>query len=427
MNWFHNISIRYKLLLSFGLTVVFAGAIAGIGYFNIHAMSEQAHTIQADRLVPVMELGAAEAALFEIALIGRDLAAGEEERQFSDALEKHEHIFEASLDTVGMTNLDAEGRAKLKDVQTAWAAFKPHVDRAREALTSEAADIDRAQARAFTDEAHTLIAHLESMKEHEVALAEASDQMITSAERTAMVELFGGSGLILVVSIGVALFVARVISNPVRELKAAAQQVSEGNLQVETDIRSKDELGQLSTSFNGMVESIRTSVHEAEEQSRKAEEIAQEAREARAEAQEQQKALRRNVQYILEKMNRLADGDLTVQTEVAGREGAIRELFIGFNEVVATIRDMLIRVDEAVETTSSAAGQISGASTQLAAASEEQSAQADEGRRDGGDEPHHRGQRGRGDPHGQHRQRERRHGARKRESHPTDRRKDARD
>jgi methyl-accepting chemotaxis protein len=154
--------------------------------------------------------------------------------------------------------------------------------------------------------------------------------------------------------------------------------VDDGDLSVRVDFSSDDELGQLGHNFNNMVETMRGSLHEAEEQSRKAEETAQEAREARQDVQEQQKALRQNVQHILEKMNRFAEGDLTVEADLQGREGAIRELFEGFNRAVANIRDMLTRVDQAVDTTSAAAGQISGASTELASATEEQSAQADE-------------------------------------------------
>lgn len=378
MKWFYNLSIRLKLLLGFGLTVLLAAAIAVVGYINIHAMSGQAHMVQADRLVPIQELGTAEARLLEIAIIGQQMAGGDEDDAFADQLHKHEQVFEASLDTIATTNMDKSTKSKLEEVRTKWAQFKPNIDQARKAVTSESVDLNTAQARAFTDDARALITVIDEIGDHEQQLAEQADEAIARAERLATIELLGGSALALVLAIGLALFMARVISNPVRELEAAAQEVTDGDLQARTDIQSEDELGRLSKSFNGMVETIRDSLHEAEEQSRKAEETAQEARQARQEIQEQQRALRDSVQHLLEKMNHFADGDLTVEADVEGREGAIRELFIGFNGVVATIRDMLVRVDEAVDTTSAAAGQISGASTQLAAASEEQSAQADE-------------------------------------------------
>jgi len=378
MNWFYNLSIRLKLLLGFGFTVFLAAVIAVIGYLNIQAMSDEAHMIYGDRLVPIQELGTAEARLLEIAIIGQELASGNEDAALAEALSAHAQMFEASIDTVAMTRLDNVTKSKLEAVRTEWADFKPHINQAREAVTSASVDLNAAQARALTDEARRLVTIIGEIVDHEQALAEQADESIYSAQRAATFELFGGSGLALVLGIGIAFFIARVITRPVRELEGAAQQVTDGNLEAQADIQSKDELGRLSASFNGMVETIRNALHEAEEQSRRAEETAQEARQAQQEIEEQQRALRDSVQHILDRMNRLADGDLTVEAAVDGREGAIRELFIGFNEVVATIRDMLIRVDEAVETTSSAAGQISGASTQLAAASEEQSAQADE-------------------------------------------------
>ena len=378
MNWFYNLSIRIKLLLGFSLTVILAAAIAVVGYIGVLAVSEQAHTVQAERLVPIQELGTAEARLLEIAVIGQQLAAGDESSEFAAELKRHVQTFEASIDTVRNTNLDEFAKTKLGRLHTQWEAFKPNIERAIEAVEASSVELNRAQARAFTSEARTLITIIDEVGDHEQQLAEQADEHIARAQRTAAIELFGGSGLALVLAIGIALFISRTINRPVQELSVAAQQVDDGDLDTKVDFAFDDEIGQLGRSFNGMVETIRNALHEAEEQSRRAEETAQEARQAQQEIQEQQRALRDGVQHILDRMNRLADGDLTVETEVDGREGAIRELFIGFNEVVATIRDMLVRVDEAVETTSTAAGQISGASTQLAAASEEQSAQADE-------------------------------------------------
>ena len=57
-------------------------------------------------------------------------------------------------------------------------------------------------------------------------------------------------------AIGLALLLAiilsRTLTRPIRELTAATQIVSEGNLAHQVPVRSRDELGQLATSFNHM-------------------------------------------------------------------------------------------------------------------------------------------------------------------------------
>lgn len=49
-----------------------------------------------------------------------------------------------------------------------------------------------------------------------------------------------------------AIFLSRTITRPIRELTAATQIVSEGNKAQQVPVRSRDELGQLATSFNHM-------------------------------------------------------------------------------------------------------------------------------------------------------------------------------
>jgi methyl-accepting chemotaxis protein len=378
MTWFYNLSIRTKLLLGFSLTVLLAAAIAAVGYIGVQSVSDQAHTIQAERLVPIQELGTAEARLLEIALIGQQLAAGDESGTFADELQRHASVFEASIDTVRGTNMDEFAQAKLDELNTKWRAFKPNIEQAVDAVGNASVDLNRTQARTFTTEARALISIIDEVGDHERQLAEQADENIARAQRLAAIELLGGSALALVLAVGVALFIARTINRPVQELSVAAQNVDEGDLETRVDVSTEDELGQLGRVFNGMVETMQDSLHEAEEQSRRAEETAQEAREARNEVQAQQEALRASVQHMLDKMNRFASGDLTVQADVEGRDGAIRELFTGFNRAVVNMCDMLSQVDNAVDTTSAAAGQISGASTELATATEEQAAQADE-------------------------------------------------
>jgi two-component system sensor histidine kinase BaeS len=57
-----------------------------------------------------------------------------------------------------------------------------------------------------------------------------------------------GIGLALLLAI----FLSRTLTRPIRELTAATQIVSEGNLAYQVPVRSRDELGQLASSFNHM-------------------------------------------------------------------------------------------------------------------------------------------------------------------------------
>jgi signal transduction histidine kinase len=63
--------------------------------------------------------------------------------------------------------------------------------------------------------------------------------------------LFGALGAIAIALV-LGTFLARTISQPVREITAATQQVAQGDLGTQVPVRAGDELGELATSFNQM-------------------------------------------------------------------------------------------------------------------------------------------------------------------------------
>jgi len=88
----------------------------------------------------------------------------------------------------------------------------------------------------------------------------------TGEEAHASEELFGVStatvelvvaGVSLLLSIAVALFLARTLVQPLRRLQMAMRRVERGELDVTADVGSEDELGELAMSFNHMVEGLR--------------------------------------------------------------------------------------------------------------------------------------------------------------------------
>lgn len=185
---------------------------------------------------------------------------------------------------------------------------------------------------------------------------------IDASEAYAPVRRMAGSiglwGLIIVgIAVGLGFGVTQLIITPIKRLQSAAERIGNGDLDAVAEVGTDDEIGRTATIFNQMVESMK---------------------EAMAQIEEQQRRLQENVQHIVGKMRRLAQGDLTARTDTAGREGAIRELFEGFNQSVENIRKTLSGVDSAIRTTASSADQISSATEQLAASTQEQSAQADE-------------------------------------------------
>lgn len=62
----------------------------------------------------------------------------------------------------------------------------------------------------------------------------------------------------------VAFFYAKTFSHPIRKLDTYAKEISQGNLNIQADIKTSDEIGSLANSFNNMAESLRLQTNELE-------------------------------------------------------------------------------------------------------------------------------------------------------------------
>jgi len=93
---------------------------------------------------------------------------------------------------------------------------------------------------------------------------------------------------------------------------------------------------------------------------------------------EHEKYLDLHARKLLTEMEKFADGDLTVQVVSENKEDIIGKLFNGFNKVVDNIKQIMISVTEAVQATASASNEISSSSEEMAAGAQEQSSQTTE-------------------------------------------------
>jgi methyl-accepting chemotaxis protein len=176
-----------------------------------------------------------------------------------------------------------------------------------------------------------------------------------------------GVGIIILVGY----LIAKKISGKIGMVKEAAEKVAGGDTTVKLEINSADELGQLSVSFNGMVDNIRHANESLQEEKRSVERKVEEAVKY---SEEQKVYLSDNIEIILAEMNRFSKGDLTVKLP-EDKYDDIGKLFKGFNRAVDNIKNLIITVTEAVHATASASAEISSSTEQMAAGAQNQSAQ----------------------------------------------------
>lgn len=88
--------------------------------------------------------------------------------------------------------------------------------------------------------------------------------------------------------------------------------------------------------------------------------------------------LNTNAEKMLKQMQKFAQGDLSAKLVAENKDDLIGKLFSGFNQVVSNLRNIIVKVTEAVHATASAANQISSSTEEMAAGAQQQSSQTHE-------------------------------------------------
>ncbi len=106
--------------------------------------------------------------------------------------------------------------------------------------------------------------HLASSQQRYLELARERRQV----RLTYMTILMALTGMVLFISMWLALYMSKFVTRPVAALAEAMQELSRGNLDYRVAVPAADELGDLVRSFNRMAEDLQTSRHQVDASSR---------------------------------------------------------------------------------------------------------------------------------------------------------------
>ncbi len=136
--------------------------------------------------------------------------------------------------------------------------------------------------------------------------------------------------------------ITRGLTRPIKEIEAAAEQMAQGNLEVEIGYKSRDELGRLAQSMNVM-----------------------------------STTLKGYIQTIDDILGELADGDFTIKvdTDFIGDFSRIKDSILG---IAASLNRTMIEISNAAEQVASGSGQVSGGAQALSQGAAEQASAIEE-------------------------------------------------
>ena len=153
------------------------------------------------------------------------------------------------------------------------------------------------------------------------------------------------AALILAIAIAIAVFVSTSIVRPIKKVAVAAEQIAEGQFNVELDVKSKDEVGQLAESFRRTIDQLVN--------------------------------YQSYIDEISEALHSVSNGDLCVELKLA-YEGQFRKLKDYMNALLQNLNATLQRINESSQQVRSGAEQVSDGAQALSQGATEQASSVEE-------------------------------------------------
>lgn len=180
-------------------------------------------------------------------------AADEKAQMEREAAEAREQ-FQTRLATYERLLSSDEDRQLLASVSSSWKAYlavsAQLFELSRQNQESQARALLRGESKVHFDE---VTSRLQKMVELSDAGATAVGERGSALYESSRLSIIAVLGAALLIGLGLALFIARIISRPLREAASAAEQLAQGNLNAQIAPGSKDETGMVLNAMRNMV------------------------------------------------------------------------------------------------------------------------------------------------------------------------------
>ncbi|WP_348694994.1 methyl-accepting chemotaxis protein [Duganella fentianensis] len=260
MQWFSDLKIGRKLIVAFAAVIALATLL---GLFAIRQLNvvNQASTDIADNWLPsIRTLGEIEVSLARYRISESNHIIMHDAAEFAtvekamatrlETLRKQQAAYEALISEAEEKRVYGEFRKTLDEY---LAASRKLVALSREDKNAEAAALLRGESnKLFRSAFEQLDALVKINDEGSTASDKAADATYDSSRNT----IIGVLALLVVVSMALAMYVARIVATPLEEAVGIAGRVAEGDLSNVIVASTRDETGQLMDSLRAMNDSL---------------------------------------------------------------------------------------------------------------------------------------------------------------------------
>jgi twitching motility protein PilJ len=366
---FYNLNTRTKLISSFGIVSLIILIMSSVGVLTLRQLSRQSQTVYADYTVPLAafaDMGTAltthHQVLTSMATITRQSDFAAEVARLPQYRAKAKKIladYEATAFRVSRS-----GRDEAKDFTLLKPAIQQYFQEADGALSAMADSFDKSLTADQAENMRNLgvlaltvnlqptfdkavTRHREQVVDMQEVAKDLNDDAQAISENGTLI-LIGGGFIAVVLGLGIGYWMAGFFSKGLTHIAQVASQAAAGNYQARAKVATKDELGQMATSFNAMLDRITSLVTSEEERD----------------------LMQKRLMNFLVLVSDVGKGDLTKRGEVTA--DMFGNLADGFNLMIQRFGQLLKQVREAAERVNKSAGTLRDSAGQMAGTAKHQ-------------------------------------------------------
>ncbi|HEX3023520.1 MAG TPA: methyl-accepting chemotaxis protein [Lachnospiraceae bacterium] len=259
MKWFYNMRIGAKLVLGFILVAMIAGVIGVVGVVNVHNIDEDYTILYQEYGVPLGEIGNVSILFQQNRVNMRDMLLTDDStkmQEYATRIEEQTKSMDAYLASFEKSLQTTEGKETFESLMSAFDVYKPLQEEIVSLALENKKDEAYATLKSGIDSVTGVMDNIEKLYELKDVNGEKLSNQYSDASQVTIYTMVTIVAIAILVALILGIWISRIISKPIRRLVKIADQVADGNLDVEIKNDTKDEIGNLSAAFRKMAENL---------------------------------------------------------------------------------------------------------------------------------------------------------------------------
>ncbi len=262
----HAMKLKTKLIGGFLCVAVISLIIGLSGYVNLHRINAGSVSIYQQIAQPLGDLTLLSAEFQRVRVNSHKMLSETDKDEQSDMVDrskelianinKRAHAYEKNL-------LGAEDRKLFADFTQALANYTTQLEALNKlVLAGDMAGANQLMADEYDRTARNLQKSIEKLVEAKMVRGKqlSTDNALVSRNASLVMIILAIGGSVLALLLGI--FLSRKITQPLAVLAEDAQQIASGDLSVTITVATRDEIGELATSFRSMADSLRGTIQQ---------------------------------------------------------------------------------------------------------------------------------------------------------------------